>query len=138
MPETLRPLLLPKLVEKKKAGERAEIDRDPGADLSSSFYTQNSSSSEFSMPSTPTFSTRGHSRLPSSTSSLESSFQTFPGLVPSSPTSYDRSDTLNSAKRSLPDVEEEPQEQDEDYDMFDDTSDLYDCSTCKLFFNARS
>lgn len=88
-------------------------------DLSSSSYTQNSSS-EMPSPVTPTFSSRGHLRYPSSVTSVESSYHSSLNDSPSSPT------FLKTGKRSLPDVQEEPQERD-DFDMFEDGDDLYDC-----------
>lgn len=91
------------------------------------FYTQNSSASEVPSPVTPTFSTRSHLRYPSSTSSIESSFQSSVLDSPSSPTFVG----LKSGKRSLPDVQEEPHEREEDFDMFEDASELYDC-LCKF------
>lgn len=91
-------------------------------DLSSSYHTQNSSSSDLSSPLTPTFSGRGHLRYPSSTTSIESPIHSL-NDSPSSP-------TFVKAKRSLPDVQEEPQEKD-DFDMFDD--DLYDCLCTSMF-----
>lgn len=95
-------------------------------DLSSSFYTQNSSASDIPSPVTPTFSTRGHLRYPSSASSVESSYHTSVVDSPSSPTFI----VSKTSKRSLPDVQEEPQERDEDFDMFDDAHELYEC-LCK-------
>ena len=91
-------------------------------ELTSSLYTQNSSASEIPSPITPTFSTR-HLRYPSSASSIESSFQI---SVPESPCSPTFAGPKSSG-RSLPDVQEEPHERDEDFDMFDDSDDIYDC-----------
>lgn len=51
---------------------------------------------------------------------------------PSSPTFIG----LKSAKRPLPDVQEEPQERDEDFDMFNEAPELYDCF-CKSWDNMR-
>lgn len=92
-------------------------------DLSLSIYTQNSSASEVPSPVTPTFSTRSHLRYPSSASSIESSFHNSLTDSPSSPTFAGP----KSGKRSLPDVQEEPHEREEDFDMFEDANDLYDC-----------
>lgn len=95
-------------------------------DLSSSYYTQNSTPSEAPSPVTPTFSSRGHLRYPSSASSIESPVQTTGMDCPASPTF-----TASRSKRSLPDVQEEPQEKESDIEMFDeDMDDLYDC-LCK-------
>lgn len=93
----------------------------------SSFYTPNSSASEIPSPVTPTFSPRGHLRYPSSASSIESSLHNSVMDSPSSPTFVGP----KSGKRSLPDVQEEPHEREEDFDMFDDPNELYDC-LCKL------
>ena len=100
---------------------------DSEMDLSSSFYTLNSSASEIPSPVTPTFSTRGHLRYPSSASSMESSFHNSLVESPSSPTFVG---SKSGGKRSLPDVQEEPHEREEDFDMFEDANQLYDC-LCK-------
>ncbi len=63
-------------------------------------------SSEYPSPTTPTFSTRGHSRFPSSTSSLASS-----------PVMRDSMDAFGVGKRPLTEVREEPHEPEEDYQM---------------------
>jgi hypothetical protein len=122
MSPKLKPLLLPQLVEERR---KRESMSDSDMDLSSSYYTQNSSASEIPSPVTPTFSSRGHLRYPSSASSIESSYHSSGIESPTSP-SFIGSKT---GKRSLPDVQEEPQER-EDFDMFDDANDLYDC-LCK-------
>lgn len=97
---------------------------DSEMDFSSSFHTQNSSASEIPSPVTPTFSARGHLRYPSSASSLESSYHNPAVDSPSSPTFVGS----KTSKRSLPDVQEEPHdERDEDFDMFEDANELYDC-----------
>ena len=70
--------------------------------------SRSSTLSEHSSPTTPTFSVRGHSRLPSSTSS-----------APSSPKMRDATEPFASASRPLTDVKEEPQDKDEDYEMID-------------------
>lgn len=95
-------------------------------DLSLAYYTHNSSATDLPSPVTPTFSTRGHLRYSSSASSMDMSLGTPSTGSPSSPSFMG----LKSAKRPLPDVQEEPQERDEDFDMFD-TGELYDCF-CKL------
>lgn len=124
MSPKLKPLLLPQLVEERR---KRESMSDLEMDLSSSLYTQNSSTSEVPSPVTPTFSTRSHLRYPSSASSIESSFHNSVVESPSSPTFAGP----KSGKRSLPDVQEEPHEREEDFDMFDDSDDLYDC-LCKF------
>jgi hypothetical protein len=95
---------------------------------SSSFYTQSSSTSEIPSPVTPTFSTRGHLRYSSSASSIESPFHASVTESPSSPTFVGQKRAANS----LPDVQEEPHEREEEFDMFEDSDDLYNC-LCKLF-----
>ncbi|KAE8453108.1 hypothetical protein EG329_012295 [Mollisiaceae sp. DMI_Dod_QoI] len=120
MSPKLKPLLLPQLVEERR---KRESMTDSEMDISPSFFIQNSSASEVPSPVTPTFSTRGHLRYPSSTSSLESSYHNSAIESPSSP-SFIGSKT---GKRSLPDVQEEPHERDEDFDMFEDANELYDC-----------
>ncbi|KAH7407679.1 hypothetical protein BKA64DRAFT_427855 [Cadophora sp. MPI-SDFR-AT-0126] len=121
MSPKLKPLLLPQLVEERR---KRESTSDAEIDLaSSSFYTQNSSASDIPSPVTPTFSTRGHMPYPSSASSVESSFHNSTTDSPSSPTFIG----TRASKRSLPDVQEEPQEREEDFDIFDDEDDLYDC-----------
>jgi hypothetical protein len=114
-----------KLVEMEQERRKRERKSDLALDLSASFHSYNSSTSELSSPVTPTFSTRGHLRYPSSASSLESSHHN--SVIDSpSPTFVG----TKTGKRSLPDVQEEPQERDEDFDMFDDANELYDC-LCK-------
>lgn len=122
MSPKLKPLLLPQLVEERR---KRESMSEQELDLSASLYTQNSSGpSEFPSPVTPTFSNRGHLRYPSSASSVESPYHSSMTESPSS-SSFTAS---RSSKRSLPDVQEEPQEKVGDFDMFDhETDELYDC-----------
>lgn len=120
MSPKLKPLLLPQLVEERRKREsvmESEMDL-----ASSSFGTHNSSSSELPSPVTPTFSARGHFRYPSSTSSIDSTYHTSVMESPSSPTFV-----AKSGKRSLPDVQEEPQEREDDFDMIATRDDLYSC-----------
>lgn len=84
----LKALILPDLVKK----------RDEGVRLSRS-----SIASDLSSPNTPTFSLRGHSRVPSSTSS-----------VASSPAFRESTEGLGSPKRPLTNVQEDPFERDEE------------------------
>ena len=129
MSPKLKPLLLPQLVEERR---KRESVLDGEMDLSSSVYSQTSTISEVPSPVTPTFSRSGsgHLRYPSSASSIESSFHASTTDSPQSPTFS----ASKSGKRSLPDVQEEPQERDEDFDMFDDddANDLYNC-LCKYY-----
>lgn len=127
MSPKLKPLLLPQLVEERR---KRESMTDSETDLSLSLYTQNSATSEVPSPVTPTFSTRGHLRYPSSASSIESSFHNSVTESPSSPTFVGP----KAGKRSLPDVQEEPHEREEDFTMFEYRNELYDC-LCKLFAN---
>jgi hypothetical protein len=125
MSPKLKPLLLPLLVEERR---KRESMLDAEMDLSSSSFSQTSSISEVPSPVTPTFSRQGHLRYPSSASSIESSFHASTTDSPQSPTFT----ASKSGKRSLPDVQEEPHEREEDFDMFDDeeVDDLYNC-LCK-------
>lgn len=70
--------------------------------------SRSSTLSEYPSPTTSTFSTRGHSRLPSSSSS-----------APSSPNMRESIEAFGSASRPLTDVKEEPHDKDEDYEMVD-------------------
>ena len=125
MSPKLKPLLLPQLVEERRKRESAS---DTEMDLSSSYFYSQSSSNSVPSPVTPTFSSRGHLRYPSSASSIESSYHSTLAESPSSPTFVPK-----PGKRSLPDVQEEPHnERDHDFDMFKDVEDdLYDC-LCRL------
>lgn len=124
MSKMLKPLILPQLVEERRQRESlAESEME----LSPAYYTHNSSVTDLPSPVTPTFSTRSHLRYSSSASSMDVSLNTPSTDSPSSPTFI----ALKSAKRPLPDVQEEPQERDEDFEMFDTAGDLYDC-LCKL------
>ena len=118
----LRQFRLPQLVEarKKEDGETRVESPEFGASGNALHLTQSSASSDYPSPVTPTFSLRGHSRFPSSTSSLASS-----------PVLCDSMDTFGSGKRPLTDVKEEPHERDEDFEMLDDPNDALDCF-CKL------
>jgi hypothetical protein len=116
----LKPLLLPQLVEERRQRESlAESEMD----LSPAYYTHNSSATDLPSPVTPTFSIRGHLRYSSSASSMDVSLNTPSTDSPSSPTFI----ALKTPKRPLPDVQEEPQEREEDFDMFDTAGELYDC-----------
>ncbi|QSZ31642.1 hypothetical protein DSL72_001209 [Monilinia vaccinii-corymbosi] len=114
MPTGLAEFRLPGHIAERKARESLpELEMD----LSCSVYTQNSSASELPSPVTPTFSTRGHMRHPSSASSIESPYL-YEG--PSSPTF-----TCNkSGKRSLPDVQEEPRCERENDFMFEEEEEV--------------
>ena len=120
MSPKLKPLLLPQLVEERKQ-RKSQMDAE--IDLaSSSFSTHNSSASDLPSPVTPTFSMRGHFRYPSSTSSIDSTYHHALMEVPSSPTF-----NVKSGKRSLPDVQEEPHEKEDEFEMIDHRDDLYSC-----------
>ena len=127
---SLKPLLLPQLVEERRKKESladSEMDFAP-----SFYYSQKSAASEMPSPVTPTFSIRGHLRYPSSASSIDSTFHVSSMESPSSPTFVGP----KTGKRSLPDVQEEPhdqeelQELEEEFDMLDEADELYDC-LCK-------
>ena len=102
-------------------------------DLSSTYFYSQGSATSVPSPVTPTFSTHGHLRYPSSASSIESPFHSAIAESPSSPSFVPK-----PGRRSLPDVQEEPHdERDQDFDMFEDDvdDDLYDC-LCKFNFLA--
>ena len=104
----LRKLRLPQLVEAKKQEERiVKVDTAASRTMGHLVQlSQSSISSDYPSPTTPTFSTRGHSRFPSSTSSLASS-----------PVLRDSIDAFGVSKRPLTEVREEPHEPDEDHEM---------------------
>ncbi|KAL8808060.1 MAG: hypothetical protein Q9182_000338 [Xanthomendoza sp. 2 TL-2023] len=107
----LRKLHLPQLVEARRREERSlNIDTSSPATIAHPIQlSQSSTSSDYPSPTTPTFSARGHSRFPSSSSS-----------VTSSPAMRDSLDPFGVGKRPLTEVREEPQEpDDDDYDMID-------------------
>jgi hypothetical protein len=127
---SLKPLLLPQLVEERR---KKESLADSEMDFAPSFcYSQKSAASEMPSPVTPTFSIRGHLRYPSSASSIDSTFYVSSTESPS-PTLVGP----KTGKRSLPDVQEEPhdqeelQEREEEFNMLDEADELYDC-LCKL------
>lgn len=86
--------------------------------------------SENTSPVTVNFAHRSHLRYPSSTSSIESPQLSSVVESPASPTFS--APNPKASKRSLPDVEEEPQEPEEDFDMYDDEHADWDC-LCRLF-----
>ncbi|KAF7541067.1 hypothetical protein G7Z17_g12033 [Cylindrodendrum hubeiense] len=124
MSPTLKPLLLPQLVDQRRKWEVQQSS--PDCDLSYVYYTTNSSSSDITSPVTPTFSPKGHFRVSSSTSSLELPPQLQESPV--SPTSTAHSS--KSAKRLLPDVQEEPFEPEDDDDESPDMHDHFGLYSC--------
>lgn len=128
MSPKLKPLLLPQLVEERKKTDLPQIANSDGSFVGSPYAlaTTNSSSSDITSPVTPTFSTRGHVRYSSSTSSLD--IPPLPALE-SIPTSPQPQSTKQS--RPLPDVQEEPIEREEPADFIsengEDHFDLYSC-----------
>ena len=123
----LRQFKLPQLVEARRKDdlETRGVSPELGASGNALHLTQSSASSDYPSPVTPTFSLRGHSRFPSSTSSLASS-----------PVLCDSMDTFGSGKRALTDVKEEPQERDEDFEMLNHSNDALDCF-CESHAEAR-
>ena len=102
----LKPLMLPQLVEARgKEGGDVTMD-SPNSTPLGNHLSRSSIMSEYPSPTTPTFSLRGHSRLPSSNSS-----------APSSPNMRESIEAYGSASRPLTDVKEEPLDKDEDYEM---------------------
>lgn len=122
MSPKLRPLRLPLLVEERR--KREEAQSEAGDDAPYRSYSLDSCSSDVPSPVTPTFSTRGHLRCSSSTSS----FDLTPPTNLESPASPVPSAQLSS-KRVLDDVQEEPHEL-EDFDNDDALSDQFDLCNC--------
>ncbi|KAK2006323.1 hypothetical protein LZ32DRAFT_101845 [Colletotrichum eremochloae] len=126
MSPKLKPLLLPQLVEERRKTEDLQLALPEGEmDGQYVYCTTNSSSSDVASPVTPTFSTRGHLRYSSSTSSLDLP----PPLLNDSPSSPTSTTNTKSSKRPLPDVQEEPLERDEleESTILAEPFDLYDC-----------
>ncbi|KAK0382950.1 hypothetical protein NLU13_8866 [Sarocladium strictum] len=140
MSPKLKPLLLPKIVESRKLNkdhhDHASVTKSVCDGDLAHFYssaTTNSSSSDIASPLTPTFSAR-HVRYSSSTSSLElpSHLSDLPSspIQPQQPTKPTPQtlqylhqlpqSAVKPAKRSLPDVEEEPFERAEEHDCLCD------------------
>ncbi|KAK2060203.1 hypothetical protein LY76DRAFT_420546 [Colletotrichum caudatum] len=126
MSPKLKPLLLPQLVEERRKFEDQQ-PAIPEGDVDGQYVycTTNSSSSDVASPVTPTFSTRGHLRYSSSTSSLDLP----PPLLNDTPSSPTSTAHTKSSKRPLPDVQEEPVERDdpEENTILAESFDLYDC-----------
>lgn len=127
MSPKLRPLQLPLLVEERRRREEAQSEADSDGPYRA--WSLDSSSSDVPSPVTPTFSTRGHVRCSSSTSSFELTPPTN-SESPASPVSS----TQASSKRVLDDVQEEPHEiedvDDADDDDDDALSDQFDLCNC--------
>ena len=104
----LKPLMLPQLVEARSKEEGTVAMESPNSTALGNHLSRSSTLSEYPSPTTPTFSSRGHSRLPSSASS-----------APSSPNMRESIEPFGSASRPLTDVKEEPQDKDDDYQMID-------------------
>lgn len=104
----MRPVIVPKLVAARKP---FKISTDMPADQTSTVYDCCDSGfysvSECSTPPTPTFSSRGHIRYPSSNSSLSSS-----------PPTHDHVEGPNGSGK-LPKLAEEPIEREDDFVMLD-------------------
>ena len=102
----LKPLMLPQLIEARSKEEGNVAMDSPTSTAFGNHLSRSSTLSEYPSPITPTFSLRGHSRLPSSASS-----------APSSPNMRESVEAYGSASRPLTDVKEEPLDKDEDYEM---------------------
>lgn len=101
--------MLPQLVEARDKEEGNVAVDSPNSTGLGNHLSRSSTLSEYPSPTTSTFSARGHSRLPSSSSS-----------APSSPNMRESIEAFGSACRPLTDVKEEPhQDKDEDYRMVD-------------------
>ena len=135
MSPKLKPLLLPQLVEQRKRSDSASLVSSPDPNVTGTwpyvFAATNSSSSDITSPVTPTFSTRGHVRMSSSTSSLD--LPPFPQDGYVSP-SLLCSTLTKASMRQLPDVEEEPLEKEHyqhiDDDISDDDDDNFGLYSC--------
>ncbi|TQV95152.1 only proline and serine are matching in the corresponding protein [Cordyceps javanica] len=135
MSPKLKPLLLPQLVEQRKRSDSASQVSSPDPNVVGpwpyGFPATNSSSSDITSPVTPTFSTRGHVRMSSSSSSLDLPPLAQDGYV--SPSLLSSTLTKASA-RQLPDVQEEPLEKDYyqhiDDDLSDDDEDNFGLYSC--------
>ena len=102
----LKPLMLPQLVE-ARSNEEGNVAMDSSGSIGVGTHLSRSSTlSDYPSPTTPTFSLRGHSRLPSSSST-----------TPSSPNMRESIEAFGSASRPLTDVKEESLDKDEDYQM---------------------
>ncbi|KAI1084546.1 hypothetical protein F5B20DRAFT_210573 [Whalleya microplaca] len=130
MSPRLRPLRLPLLIEERRRKEEEEAATalvtahgESDVEVPYNFYTTDSYSSDATSPVTPTFSTRGHLRGSSSMSSFELGTPASSADSPSSPSPTAQS----SAKRILPNVEEEPIEYDDSDSEVEDPFNLYDC-----------
>lgn len=124
MSPNLKPLLLPQLVEERK---KLEVHHHTCSEdeLTYTYHTTNSSSSDIATPLTPTFSHKGHYRTSSSTSSVDLTYlQTLES--PASPGQQSK----HASARQLPDVQEEPIEREDTRDTFHDRFGLYSC-LCK-------
>jgi hypothetical protein len=118
---SLKPLQLPAIVASRTPSFAADEDAPIKTASGLAIQTPTSSycTSDSSTPPTPTFSIRGHSRFPSSNSSLASSA--------TSPI-FEHGDVTGSAtKLPMPKLTEEPTEHDElaaeQYDGFQDSFD---------------
>jgi hypothetical protein len=109
MSSGLKPLLLPRLVEERRKLEHHDND----GEQTSLYSTHDSSSSDLASPSpiASTFSRTNHSRLSSSSSSLE---LTSPPCIDSPVSPTQSLHTSRPSKAALPDVEEEPWEKEEE------------------------
>ncbi|KAM3512088.1 hypothetical protein MY11210_004285 [Beauveria gryllotalpidicola] len=124
MSPKLKPLLLPQLVEERKRSDYASQISSPDFNVVGTWpyvvAAPDSSCSDITSPVTPTFSTRGHVRMSSSSSSLD--LPPLPQDGYSSP-SLPSSTLTKASMRQLPDVEEEPLEKEQYQHIDDDLSD---------------
>ena len=102
----LKTLKLPQLVEARRNQELDMSQVSPSSTGHTHHSSRSSTLSDGPSPTTPTFSMRAHSRLPSSTSSLASS-----------PALRESLDGYGTGHRPLTDVKEEPHDKEEDQQM---------------------
>ncbi len=91
----------------------APPDQGPIASTLHLTTSSSTSSADIPSPTTPTFSARGHSRLPSSNSSIASS-----------PIMRESMDGFGTQKRPLTEVKEEPHERESDCGVIDPTDEI--------------
>ena len=110
------------MVEARRKEEEESMMESPKSASSGHalHHSQSSMFSDLPSPLTPTFSLRGHTRYPSSNSSLASS-----------PVLHESVEGFGTSKRPLTDVKEEPLEREDDFEMVNSFSHDSGCQ-CKF------